>query len=394
MINVAKRRDGGACEFLLPFYYWGFVFLKPVLQQCREYSTVILFGFALSIMAMFVFYVLRERQFFFNGAVLFIINVTVVLFFDVVARNNSLSGRYFYEFVYSSLIPVLLLSQIKDTRKFLYNFSILSTIAFILFCFDPINNYKILGNYMGFGFNVAMPAFFGIYLGAHYFKIKWMLVLEIVCFVEILVFANRSSFLSIILFMALMNTVVNKVNFRQMAKWLLCVMIIFILAVNIHPIFHAIRGIVSKFGIFSYSLTRIEQYLNAPDVSILLTGRSEIWEVSRQMISESPFVGHGMGALEDRWGFYSHNVYYEILLSYGYLGLTIILMLFLNSVGKVISFKGSNKIFAILFFCIWCPKLFFSIYFIREPAFWCFIALSFMSKQLKCNDADTISSFA
>jgi hypothetical protein len=94
-------------------------------------------------------------------------------------------------------------------------------------------------------------------------------------------------------------------------------------------------------------------------------------------------IGHGMGSFEDKFGFYSHSFYYDVLLFYGYTGLIIISTMLFFSIKKVLSFNFLNKVFAILWFCLWCPKLFFSIYFIKEPALWCFIALGFMSFQLQ-----------
>ena len=188
------------------------------------------------------------------------------------------------------------------------------------------------------------------------------------------------------LFMMLMTLINGKFNLMRAMKYFFVVLLLSVVLLNISTIFFSVYDLISSFGYTSYALNQMKDYLANQDFINVLSGRSEIWGLAQSMIASSPLFGSGMGVFEDRMGFYSHSLYFDLVLFYGYTGLLFFAAMICWTVKKVLSFDRVNKMLAVLLLCLWCPKLFFSIYFIKEPSFWCFIALGFLSRQIFSNN--------
>lgn len=87
---------------------------------------------------------------------------------------------------------------------------------------------------------------------------------------------------------------------------------------------------------FALGMERSFGYLNGKHVDMDATGREDIYDISRHLISESPIIGYGVwGTYKTTYaafGGYSHNIVYDVLLQGGILGLVI----FISVVCKVI----------------------------------------------------------
>jgi hypothetical protein len=371
-------------ELLFVIYYWGFILLRPFLQAFETKSSVILFVFVLALFSFFLVGMILRKEAKIGKAVFLVVIFFLFFLLDSVFRHTIFSNEYIYKFVYSGIIPVLFLSKIRDALKTLKYFTWFSLFAFFLFGADPLSGYKVFTDYMDYGFSLAMPAFFGIFLGYHFFKIRCMLIFEILCFFCILLFANRSSLLSALSFMTLYFIFMSPDRKRIMIRWVLPISIlIVIISLNIEPITKFIYQIVTiNFGYNSRSLNNFMAYFVKSNDFIVYSGRIEIWTKANNMINENIFLGHGMGAFQQRYGDYSHNIYFDILLFYGIIGLLVFSILVFYSIFRILKSNVSARILGFLFFSLWFPKLFFSSYFIKDIGFWCFLSFPFLIKYI------------
>ncbi|HRK61089.1 MAG TPA: O-antigen ligase family protein [Candidatus Omnitrophota bacterium] len=377
-----KHKTTRMCEFLWPLYFMGFALLRPVVKHYEEHSTLILVGFASLISVIFFFNYLWTRQFKWGSVINFILIVTSLFSVDMLLRGNSFSNRYFYEFLYGPLVSVFLLSQVRDTKHLLFVYSFFSLLLFVLFCADPFRGYAVFGDYMGWGFSVATPAFMGLYLGARFLKMRWMFIFAGVCFFETLVYANRGAFLSIVFFLLLMELFLNVWNFNKMIKYLIFSVFVLFLAGNIESIFLSGYDFVKNLGYKSYALEKFFDFLFGQGDSRFMSDRDVIWRAAIEMIDEKLFWGHGMGAFQERFDAYSHNIFLDFAIFYGVVGALIFLLIIFFALIKALAFKEANKLLAFLFLCLWFPKLFFSLVFVADTAFWCFLSFGFMAKNL------------
>ena len=51
----------------------------------------------------------------------------------------------------------------------------------------------------------------------------------------------------------------------------------------------------------------------------------------------------------------------------------------INSFSKIFKHREYTKLIGLVFFCMWFPKLFFSIYIFEDIGIWCFLAFGFLN---------------
>jgi O-antigen ligase len=368
-------------ELLFVIYFWGFLFLRPILKAFETKSTLILFVFVLVMLFLSLVGMLRRKDARIGNAVILMLIFFIIFLVDSVFRHNILSNEYVYRFVYSGILSVFFLSKVRDADKLLKYFSWFSLLAFLLFGGDPLNGFSTFSDYMDYGFNLVMPAFFGMFLGFHHLKIKWMLIFEILCFLCIVIFANRTSLLSVLVFIILYFILISPNRKRIIFRWIIPMSLLaIIILLNIDSIAKfAYKFVYFKFGYNSYALSKFTSTLHKLDLHVLFSGRLEIWTKATNMFKESPLIGHGLGSFQARYGFYSHNVFLDLLIFFGILGSSIFCFFIITSVIKIWRTNESSKIIGFLFMSLCFPKLIFSAYFLEDVGFWCFIAFTFLS---------------
>jgi len=367
-----SKKERVSNEFLFVIYFWGFTLLKPLLIMFQSKSTLILFIFAAIILIISFMKVLCTNKIILKGYYL-VLGIIILILFDLLTRPNSETIRYLYEFTIYGIIPIHLFSQLKNSEKLLVIYSKLSLIAFLIFFLDPLLDYRFLVDYMSFGFNFALPAYIGLFIGRKFLNYKWMLPFEIICLAELIIFANRSSLLSIIIFWVLIEVVYEK----RKTKTIILFIFFGIVMIFIQDILSIAIKLLSERGLYSYSLRHFQIYLMESDWVGMFSGRLDIWKLANEMIKEGILFGLGTGAFQARYKFYSHNLYFDLMTQYGLFGLFVFLTLILNSIIYVLRSKNYKLLLGLILLILWFPKLLLSNYFYRDIAFWCFLVLGF-----------------
>ncbi len=143
--------------------------------------------------------------------------------------------------------------------------------------------------------------------------------------------------------------------------------------------------------VFNYNniLTGVYYFLNAHNIEVrflnkmiylsrsnigLLNGREMLYDEAYKHISSNLMMGHGIGYLES-YGFgYVHNIFLEILLSFGIIGMVIIIALFILFMRRVFLMHDDLAVvkFFLLFFSGEMMLNFSSSYWLY-PSFWLMI---------------------
>jgi len=369
-------------ELIFVLYFWGFVLLRPILQYFQSYSTLILSLYTFTLLIFFVSYIIAKKNIKLGESVFFILTFFIIFFFDSIIRYNAYSFKYLYKFIYCGILPVLFLSKIKNIEKLIYYYVFFSLLAFILLGGDPIHGFRIFSDYMDYGFNLGLPVFIGLFLGYKYFKFKWMIFFLILNFLSILIYSNKSSLLTVIVFVFIYYLFIDPISKKRIVKLIIPISIILLLIyINIKSIALFIYDVfVVKLNVNSYSLITIKNYFLTKSDRVLFSGRIEIWNKAKVMISENLLFGHGIGSFQDRYGFYSHNIILDLLLFFGIVGFVTFLILIFYSLYKILKYNGLVRLLGGFLFSLWFPKLFFSTYFIADVGFWCFLSFPFICK--------------
>lgn len=396
MLQIDQNNKSLAHELLFVMYFWGFALLRPALQYYSDYSTQILFFYALILVAISAVNLIYNQMMIENSYFL-LSGVFFVLLLDLLFRQNGFTMQYFYDFIIFGVVPVHFLSQAKDVKKLLRIYSMFSLVVFLIYCTDPLNDYYIFKDYMTFGFSFALPAYFGLYIGRKFYRYKWMLPVEIACLAELILFANRSAFLSVIVFWLVIHLFYIKHDRRENVTTLALIICAGVTILYLNDIVNWFIWLSDQFGFYSYSLKNAQRYLLQFDLTRLFSGRFEIWQLAQNMIQDNILFGSGTGAFQDRYGFYSHNLYFDLMLQYGLIGLVAFLSLIIKSFYKIATSRDHAMLMGFLFFCLWFPKLLLSLYFFKDIGIWCFLAFGFLrfdsnlsnSKKVRCGANNT-----
>ncbi|MCI7205643.1 MAG: hypothetical protein MSA15_06555, partial [Clostridium sp.] len=159
MINILKNRS----EILLPLYLVIFSLLKPLLINNSSNSTFILAIVTVIIVgAWFICELIYKKRLLISYKyLLFILFIYLLLVIEMLLRPNRMIGDTLYKFTIYGVIPILLCSKVTNYKNLLWYYAIFTIINGIIYFFDPLNNYKISGDYMEFGFSKMLPAFAG-----------------------------------------------------------------------------------------------------------------------------------------------------------------------------------------------------------------------------------------
>jgi len=363
-------------ELLFVLYFWGFTMLRPILQIFPDKSRFILLVFATILLIISLFKILS------SGIVIkgykLIAGVLFVLLCDLLFRPNIYTSQFIYEFIIYGLIPIHLLSQVKDTTKLLKTYSFFSVIVFILFFIDPFIDYATMEDYMTFGFSFALPAYFGLYIGRKIFGFKWILPIELICLLELVVFANRSTILSVVLLWVILEIFYVKRSIKKSVRIIVAISSFPLFLFFLQDILNWTNALLRKYDYYSYSLYHLQLYISQRDWVGLFSGRFDIWNQAINIINENIIIGSGTGIFQARHGYYVHNIFYDIILQYGLLGLILLILLFIKSWINISRQKESTKLVGLFLFCLWFPKLLFSAYIFKDIGFWCFLAYGFI----------------
>ncbi|MCK5146214.1 O-antigen ligase family protein [bacterium] len=389
MIRISNIKKIDLPAFIFVSYYWSFLFLKLI---ARKYYTISMFVhvvFVLLLVYIFVINLLINKKLSIEKAGLLFLLFLAIFSFDSLIRSNSYTFSYLYQFVYAGLLPVIFLSKVKDVYKLLYYFAWFSALALIVFGLDPLNNFVIFTDYMDFGFNLALPAFLGLFIGYHFLRIKWMLFLVLIAFLEAVIFSNRSVILTVVSFL-LLYFIINY-GLKNKNAWYFILplgSVVAIFSLNFSAVINYFYFLFSDRGYQSNNFIRLKNYIATYDGLAYVGPRLNIWRYANSMISDNPILGHGIGAFENSYGIYAHNIYFEIMVTFGSVGLLVFVVMIFKSFKKMIDSNKTVKILGLLFFSLWFPKLFFSVNFFADIGFWCFISFYFLS--LHSNKQNTI----
>ncbi len=370
MIDTLKQQKQ---NLLFPAYYWGFTFLTPLLSRVGKYSIVVLFCFAIVFFMLFILSTVRKSSL--NISVLVGIGILFILLLDIIARNNTKSLSYAYKYIHSGFLVILFVSLINNSKQTLWIFSVFSVVAFAFMFYDPFLDYAIFGDYMGYGFSLALPAFFGIFIGNHYFKKRWLIIMELACLVMIFIYANRSAFLAAIIFIILYYLFMHKKRKTFLGLLVFAILSFFVL---FDYTIDLIVKLLIKLNVNTYAIIQIIGFLSQGDFSTFFSGRLSIWDNAWQMFINKPIIGYGIGYFESIHNTHPHNILLDILVSYGIIGVILVCIPIVMSLYKMIKNREEGRLLGILFFSLWFPKLIFSSSFIWDSGFWAFIAYGFL----------------
>lgn len=369
-----QRKDINS--ILLAIYMWMFIILRVVWKFSNQYSTIILGGIAVIIIITSMIKSKRYLNIRFIKGLTLITLMLIMLLINVLFQHNDVVITRMYEFIIYGAIPIILLSQIRDLEPFFMTYEYMSIIVFLLYVIDPFNNYFFSTSYMVYGYQAMLPAFFGLHIGRKKYNHKFLLLLEIISIIMLVIFGNRMSSIAALLFVFTVDILYTKMTIKKILKYFSMSIIGVALIINMQNIIGLVTRYIVIRGYSSYSLNAILFYLNG-SVQSLSSVRVELWQYAIELIQNKPITGYGVGYFESVYGIYVHNVFLDVALSFGVVGMLILICVLINSIYKLKTTNSNVRLFGILLLITSFPKLLASIYYFIEPTFWLLVFYGF-----------------
>ena len=264
------------------------------------------------------------------------------------------------------VVPLFVFSMHKNYEKLIYSLALWGILMTPIFILDPLYNYALTIDYMAFSWMLIVPSFVFVLYSDIEAKFKLFFLLTISIFG--IVFGARS-----VLIIMIFN-VFLRYGFKFLNKWVVLSSVVLI--------YYGNSIIALAIGKGSYSVRRLQKYINGSNEDVS-SGRYDIWSHNMSEFSESPFEIRGLSQISYSERVFTHNIFLELFMSYGILGMILSILVILLIIYTVVNAAYLGK----LFLGLWFPKLLFSSTVLHEPYFWIWIYLTIL--YLK-NDKSTI----
>ena len=371
-------------EFMFSLFCSLFAIVKPITQPTGFAAPIL---FVITAVCAFLILIQPKRSGI-KGDFRVLLTTTIVviclLVVDFLGRPNENTSEYLYDFFLYGVLSLFFISYIRNYKAVLYYFSIIAIINGIIYLPDPIlNSYELSGGYMQFGFISMMPAFAGSVVMLFYFRKKWTVVFSIIFLISLFVFANKSAFLCALVLLATGYLLIRKGGKFSLSSIMVLIVMGLIIYFNLDKIISGGFDFATSIGFAdSYSLRTFEALLAGADEMVVGT-RYDVWDEAIAMFNQKKLFGWGVGWFEKfSEQPYPHNIFLEVMVEYGILGLILFSAIFIIAVIRMARIKDfEKKVFTIFVFILWFLPLSVSLTFWKVSFFWMFWFLCFSSNK-------------
>ena len=248
---------------------------------------------------------------------LFILIFHYVLYLE---SNKFIESRQAITLTPIAMLTAIFVCNIRDFgcfQRVLIILSRLVPVLGIIFVWGRQNlPHELTSSYsMSFGYSILLPSGYLFACGKWYDK-----GLSVILFLLILISGSRGPAIVLSLYYIIYLTLLssNKKKFKTVLSLI-------------------IVGVVSvpmMLKYFDFSNSRTLNMISDDSALTHMSERDYIYRMAENAISDSPVLGHGIGADRSLWGGYCHNIFLELSLHYGIIISGILTMLFVYIILK------------------------------------------------------------
>ncbi|WP_176221710.1 O-antigen ligase [Fibrobacter sp. UWB13] len=296
------------------------------------------------------------------------------LVYATLFKGYETSYQYSLNFIIFGFVPLYFLLNVNNFKLLIYCAFIISCVNGLVLLLDPLNDYCLSGNYMGYGFDLLMFSFSGLLFGFYALRKKILLAPIIIELSFIVIYGNKGAALGALAMLLVMFFF----QIKSISKLILSLVIFLILA-NWKLLLSAIVSQLMKFNLPTYSLLTL-QLLVLDESDQVYSARTNIWNVAIEWIERNPFWGNGICTFDEFNNGYVHNVFLEITLAYGYMGLIVFVGLLVHSIFLLVKMNDPYKRFFQLILLVgWLVPMQFSLTIWNVSLFWIYIGIYLLS---------------
>lgn len=370
-----------ALQFLLVIFKYVLIQVVPGLYIYNDIANIILGLFLISIY-LWILPIIYKKNLRFTIITLILVSISFLFTFMLFPANAPYIYEYLPRIIFASIFLLIVVTTLKDTQpllKYLVKFSY----PMIILCFIFFGATAILGpvgtfdrDYnMSISYYCLFPTTILLYDYLQN-KNKINLIFVLLGVIVIIALGSRAPLLCIAIFLVLYFSKNIKQKKVFITFSILCISTIIVMIYK-NTILLFINNLLYSLGISSRTLLFL---LEGSMGSI--TGRDPIYKMILESIKLNPLIGYGIrGDAVILGGAYTHNLVLEILVSFGVV-LGSILLIFLICIWiKGIFFTKDKHLFGLILivFSNSIPKLMFSNSFWIDEKFWMLLGLCILS---------------
>lgn len=340
--NNISRKEWSSLLIIYSLFQFGI--MQPIAiimgsQMIIAVSTLIIFVYLLII---FRFRINKYVYYFFiTFTLIFLVNFFL---FD----SSEYTLMIYLEFLVKSFSLFLIGSFSYSTtylRKYFSVFSLLNFFSlFIILILGLIDNIS----YMRYGYAMLPTLLYSIYaLRNKGHKFLWLFILTS-SFVAILIYGSRGPLLGVVLFTLIVLFADSKMKITKKIFLTSGILLMYIYLISLNGFVRILDYLFFNLGFQTYSITKLKLMFEK-GIAESSSGRDFLYEQFIELILKNPLLGNGIGITQELWGFTPHNIFLQILVEFGLIGMVIFLMFFSVIIYLLLVIrKNDNELFLIL----------------------------------------------
>lgn len=359
-----------------------FQILKLDESYCKYFLILVLFP---------IIFELKNINFKFIKIIfLFTILVLMNLIFTKVTFEEILfhiKDIYFYG-ISAAIVGSLKIKK-SYVDKYLKIFSYMNIIVYSYIIFYTKDIYYERMTYMSYGYTMLQSVIFLIYLQVKNKKVLLRdFILIFYSLFMIFLFGNRFAILIGILSVLIFYWYYERKRIKKIILYSIIILGGSNLYFNLKNILIFINNLFLKFNYKVYGILRLIRSLELKEKGVDITsGRIDIYTEAIEVIKNNPFgigiwgylseIQYATKALGYRLGYYPHNIFIEIGMHWGLVGLIIFIIIILKVGYRIIIMENSSYKLLLIALILLNTKLFLSDTYISYNIFWMFWAVYF-----------------
>lgn len=321
-------------------------------------------------------------QFHIKTYVVIAVILTSLLFLSnyLLFDNREIVLPVLLEFLFKCFSLFIIASFPFITNELKKYFVIFSLINFFLLAaivvFGWIDNIE----YMRFGYAMLPTTLVSIYAFRFHYKTLHCLV-GLSSFMLILIYGSRGPILGILIFLLIILISDKKLKIHQKILSLLALNIGYFYLFVFNRFIKILDFVYYDLNLQTYSISKLRVMINE-GFAESSSGRDVLYEQFMEQIMSEPIFGSGIGITHTLWDITSHNLFLQILLEFGILGMLIFLFLAITTIFMLVFIrKSDNELFLLLtiLFAVSFGRLLVSSDMWVRQELWFFISLTINS---------------
>jgi len=331
-------------SLLIVFSFLQFGIMQPFAILLGSQAIIAITTIVIFIFLLLIFRFNINKYVYYTFIVMSVLFLTNYFLFD----GKEITLLLFGEFALKSFSLFLIGSFPFSTFYLKKYFSFFSIVNFFSLLIIVIFGYIETFSYMRFGYALLPTLLFSIYaLRDNKNRIIWLLIL-ISSFIMILIYGSRGPLLGLFIFIFIVIFTDSKMKISSKILTVIGMGTAYVYLIPYNGFLKILDFIYYELNLKTYSIFKLKVMLEKGLVESS-SGRDYLYENFLEQIMFSPIFGNGIGITQELWGVSPHNLFLQILIEFGVIGMGIFLtvgisLYFLLTIIR----KKDNELFLLL----------------------------------------------